>query len=248
MKFADAAWWEMVAETIAALHVEVGVPVTPQTVGAMAFQARELGRNGGALRAWLAAQPRPAPVPAPMPVPPAPMPVPLPTPPPAPTPSIDAIDLQRAIVTSGSPDVRGWPIGARLTELTLSPSGMAINFTKRNGPDAWPFVLNMEGGEIQYTLWVGCQIAGVWYLSGPILCISRGPDDNYVPTGPVLEPGQLPTNWYYYAGSPLATYQPRPGELVAWFVTAGVQRRDDLHIVRERSNVVLAPFQAGRFV
>jgi hypothetical protein len=242
MKFADAAWWEMVVDTIAALHVEGGMPLTPKTFGPMAFQARELGRDASALRLWLATQPHPAPVPVPpVPVPPAPAPVPVP---PVPT-SADAIDLAAAVITNGSPDVRGWPIGATLTELTLGPGGMAINFTRRNGARAWPFVIGKEGGEIQYTLWIGCRIGGRWFLSGAILCISRGPDDNYVPTGPVLDPGQLPRNWYYFAGDPLATYQPQPGEMVAWFVTAGEQRRADVHEIRERSNVVVLPFEAG---
>jgi hypothetical protein len=124
---------------------------------------------------------------------------------------------------------------------------MAVNFTKRNGPGAWPFVTGKEGGDIQYTLWVGCFLRGAWHFAASILCISRSENDNYVPTGPVLEPGQLPKNWYYFCGDPLATYQPRPGELVAWFVTSGEQRRADTHVVRERSNIVVAPFQAGRF-
>ena len=92
------------------------------------------------------------------------------------------------------------------------------------------------------------RIDGRWHLCGAILCISRREDDNYIPTGPVLTPGQLPQNWYYYAGDPLATYQPAPGEMVAWFVTAGAQRRGDVHTIRARSNIVVAPFRVGRFV
>lgn len=174
-----------------------------------------------------------------------------PDPPVPPTPSGDAIDLQMAVITSQSPDVRGWPIGAKLTALMLNPGQSDgdhsdVNFSKRNGPEAWPIVMGPEG-EIQYTLWIGCQILGIWYLCGAILCISRGPSDNYCPTGPVLKPDHLPANWYYFAGSPLAGYQPRPGELVAWFVTAGVQRRNDIHQIAERSNVVLVPFSPGTF-
>jgi hypothetical protein len=144
--------------------------------------------------------------------------------------------------------VHAWPIGAHLSSLEhFFDRASNVEFSKRYGPGAWPFVPGPEGGEIQYTLWVGCLIDGLWYFCGAILCISRGADDNYVPTGPTLEPGQLPTNWYYYAGNPLATYQPKPSELVAWFLTSGVQRRNDIHEIQERTQVVLAPFTTGAF-
>ena len=160
---------------------------------------------------------------------------------------VDQIDLSHAILTAQSPDVRAWPIGASLTELGLSASEtMSVNFTKRNGSNAWPIVMGPEG-EIQYTLWIGCKVNGQWHIAGSILCISRGPNDNYVPTGPTLQPGQVPANWYYFAGNPLATYQPQPGEPVAWFATAGVQRRTDIHTIAERTNVVLVPFSPGTY-
>jgi hypothetical protein len=163
-----------------------------------------------------------------------------------PPPAEDAIDLSQVVLTAGSPDVRRWPIGAILTRFGLSASVNAtIEFTKRNGPGSWPFVPGPEGGPIQYTLWVCCRIGGIWYGCGAILCISRAPDDNYVPTGPTLQPGHLPSNWYYFAGDPLARYQPQPGEQVAWFLTAGVQRRQDTHLVAERTQVMLAPFSEG---
>lgn len=256
MTFADEAWWQMVTATIHALHGELDAAPTMHTVGGMGYRARELGWDVDQLRAWLATQ-TPGSPPAPVPVPPVPVP-PVPPEPPA---SADAIDLSLAVITAQSPDVRAWPIGTRITEFTISHDGtIAINFDKRNGPNAWPFVMGAEG-EIQYTLWVGCQIpfGGLWYFSGVLLCISRGPNDNYVPTGPTLAPGQLPNNWYYFAGNPLATYQPAPGERVCWFVTSGVQRRADIHQVfdkdghvisdiAERSNIIAAPFQAGKFV
>jgi hypothetical protein len=176
---------------------------------------------------------------------PSPVSVTVPPPPPR---GVDQIDLSHAVLTAQSPDVRGWPIGASMTEIGLSASeAMSVNFTKRHGPNAWPFVNGPEGGDLQYTLWVGCKIRGQWHLAGSILCISRGPDDNYVPSGPTLQPGQLPSNWYYFAGNPMATYQPQPGEQVAWFVTSGVQRRNDIHKIAERTNVVVVPFSPGTY-
>jgi hypothetical protein len=171
-------------------------------------------------------------------------------PPPDPPPhdGADMIDFSTVVITRDSPDVKSWPIGAKFLRIDLSKTSDAgINFSKKNGSDAWPFVRGPEGGEIQFTLWVACNIGGVWYACGSILCISRSPTDNYVPTGPTLAPGQLPNNWYYFCGDPLQEYQPQPGEQVAWFLTAGVQRRNDIHTVAERTQVVLAPFSEGSF-
>jgi hypothetical protein len=166
-----------------------------------------------------------------------------PDPPPTPT-GADEIDFTNVAITRESPDVRRWAITANLSSLKLYADRDAeLDFTKRTGAGAWPFVTNMEGGEIQYTLWVGCYINSIWYFAACIECISRSPSDNYVPTGPTLQPGQLPNNWYYFTGSPLATYQPAPGEKVAWLLTAGAQRRDDIHIVAERSQVIVRPFE-----
>lgn len=175
-----------------------------------------------------------------------------PTPPIPPIPPVtgDAIDLSQAVLGAQCPDVRPWPIRSKLTLVGMGGveegQGMALDFDRRWGANAWPIVMGPEG-EIQYTLWVGCNINGVWHIAGSILCISRGQFDNYVPTGPALRVGQLPGNWYYFAGSPLATYQPKPGEMVAWFLTAGVQRRTDVHALTERTQVVLVPFQPGTY-
>lgn len=172
-----------------------------------------------------------------------------PDPTPVPPSGDDMIDLADAVITSESPNIKGWTKASKLSSLFLSETGdMNVDFDKRwVKPGAWPFIIGQEGGEIQYTLWVGCLIAGLWYVSGIIRCISRGMSDNYVPTGPILRPGQLPQNCYYFAGSPLANYQPAPGELVAWFLTAGDQRRGDIHVVTERTQVVVAPFSPRTF-
>ncbi len=177
--------------------------------------------------------------------PPTPQP---PTPTPVPPSGADMIDLASAVITRETPDFRSWPKTTTITELSIREHDtMTINFTTRNGPNAWPFVAGPEGGEIQYTLGVGCRIGGVWYLSSCILCISRSPTDNYIPTGPVLDPHQLSNNFYYYAGLPLDDYDPTRGESVAFWVTAGAQRRGDIHAVHERSNVIVVPFQAGTY-
>lgn len=175
------------------------------------------------------------------------IPPPNPGPDPAPGFPADAIPMDQITIVA-SPDVRGWPVGAALTVVGLSFSAsQVLEFTKRNGPGSWPFVIGAEGGEIQYTLWVVCNTPDGWAACGVIRCISRAPNDNYVPTGPTLAPGQLPTNWYYFAPWPLGGYQPQPGEPVGWFLTAGDQRRGDIHTITERTNIVVAPFSPGTF-
>lgn len=166
----------------------------------------------------------------------------------------DAIDMQSVIITPQSPDVRSWPVGAHLSSVGIyyGDKEMTIDFSKRWGPGAWPIVRNMEGGEIQYTLWYLTQLGhpnGPWYAGGGIDCISRGENDNYVPTGGVLNPRQIPDNWFYFltGDGTLGNYQPAIGEPVGWFLTAGAQRRDDVHVVMERTQIVIAPFMGGVF-
>lgn len=174
---------------------------------------------------------------------------PHPDPPIPPALGVDQLDLSQVVITESSPDVREWPKTAIISSLSLSAaSDMTILFNRMFGEKAWPFLAGSEEGEIQYTLWVGCNIGGKWYFAGVILGICRSESDNYLPTGPALRSSQLPVNWYYYTNEPLASYQPAPGEKVAFMVTSGVQRRNDLHVVAERSNVVLVPFQEGFFV
>lgn len=172
-------------------------------------------------------------------------PIPLPPIPPVPTPTgDDMIDFSSALMTSQSPDIRWYPKTARFSSLSLSAtSHMMLDFSKKTGPDAWPkFVAKGFADPLQYTLSVGCKIHNQWYFSCVIDCI-----EDYIPTGPALYPNQLPQNWYYFAGAPLSLYSPSPNELVAFVVTAGVQRRDNQFVVQERSNVVLVPFAVGTY-
>ena len=167
---------------------------------------------------------------------------------PVPPPTTDAIDINSVVFTSGTPNVRSWPIGTSLQGLSLSDTVNAdVQFDRATGPNAWPFVTGPEGGDIQFTLWPVCQIHGTWYTFGSILCIIRSETDHYVPTGPTLQPSQLPNNWYYPAGAPLATYQPQPGEQVGWFLTAGAQRLGNTFAIQARSQIVLAPFTSGTY-
>lgn len=229
------------------------------------------GQNEAQVRQWLHDQaeavayrnrpPAPPPVVAPPVVEPPVVDPPVVAPPPHEPPlttdiAPDAIRMDDVLTTRESPDVSFWRVGTKITEFEIADDGtIRINFDKRNGEHAWKFVRNMEGGEIQYTLWIVCFIQGRWWACGAIEGISRDVNDNYLNTGPMFAVnvegsglGQLPKNWYYFAGEPLSRYQPQIGEMVGWFVTAGAQRRDDIHLVPERSNVIVAPFRVGRFV
>jgi hypothetical protein len=180
-------------------------------------------------------RPQPAAEPTPTPAP-APEPQPAPAPAPAPT-SDDAVDIHQITVV-GSVDVRDWPATAKIRVLDFSSSGVAIDFTKKEGPGRWPDVVpNGWDGPIQYTVWMVVNHGGRLYTAGGVefwhgLGRSGGP------------PSQFANNWYYnpQLWAPLTFHQPGVGEQVGFFVTAGDQRAKDAHIVAERSNIVVISF------
>lgn len=178
-----------------------------------------------------AAQPAPTPSPTPPP----------PPPPPAPSGPSDGLDLHSAIITGGSPaDVASWAITTQITAMDFE-NGVQVTFSKKDGPGRWPDVVPPGwDGPLEYTLWMVVNIGGQWYTSGGVefwngLQYSGGPAD------------QFAYNWYYnpQVWGPLANHQPANGEQVGFFVSAGDARVKDVHIVAERSNVVVLPFPSG---
>lgn len=159
---------------------------------------------------------------------------------------LDMIDLSQAEVSSGDcPDVRSWPIGTSLNGVTFAQGeryergNVMLEFKER---DTLPPAIGTQG-PISYTLWGGCYIAGVWRILPWVECIKQ-----YIPTGDLLVPGQLPSNILYYARPPLLGYQPSPGEKIALFVTTGDTRRQNAQVVQPwRSSVVTVPFQVGQW-
>ena len=180
-------------------------------------------------------RPQPAAEPTPVPVP---VPAPVPTPPaPVPT-SPDAIDLHQVTSINPAVDVANWPITTKITVLDFNSGGIAVEFSKKDGPGRWPDVTPPGwDGPIQYTIWMVENIGGRWYTSGGVeywygLGRQGGP------------PSQFANNWYYspQVWGPLASHQPAVGEQVGFFITAGDQRAKDVRLVTERSNVVVVSF------
>jgi hypothetical protein len=144
------------------------------------------------------------------------------------------------VTIRNSPDVRGWPVTAKLTKLELRPDGAHVEFDKQNDPGSWPDV-PFGAGTIQYTLWIVLNINGQWFAMGGIE-FWRGLDANGG------GPANFAANWYYDANrwAPMTGHQPAPGESVGFLVTAGDCRNLGGAIkVQERSQVVVVPFPSG---
>ena len=172
---------------------------------------------------------------------PAPTPQPTPTPAPSPTPGPaggDQVDLHQVTILASAPDVANWPVTTAITAIDINGGGIAVAFSKKDGPGRWPDVVppGWDGG-IEYTLWLVVSHGGRLYTAGGIeywngLDRSGGP------------PSMIAQNWYDSPAvwSPLNQHQPAVGEQVGFFVTAGDQRAKDVRSVTERSNVVIVRF------
>ena len=149
----------------------------------------------------------------------------------------DAFDLSQAVVhNSPTP---AWPIAAALTRLECRADGVHVTFSKKDGAGRWPDVVPPGWtGPIQYTLWLGMRIAGEWHVAG----ILEYWHDLDASGGNITENDQIRLNWTYDCDQ--MARQPLPGERVAFFVTAGSQRKKDAWKVHERSQVVTVLFPA----
>jgi hypothetical protein len=127
---------------------------------------------------------------------------------------------------------------AKLTTLVMGPSGINVDFTKKNGPDRWPDVFPPGfSGPIQYCLGMAWKIDGRWYASAPIEMWN----DRLEGGGP---PQDYALNWFYnpIRWAPMTFHQPQPGETIGFFVVAGdVRGFNSNQKFQERSNVVLIP-------
>jgi hypothetical protein len=174
---------------------------------------------------------------------PAPIVLPPPLPPPdvpsGPSPG-DALNLSSAAVYNSPADIASWPATARITRVDMSPgSGLNLEFTtKGSWPDYTPAGWD---GPLQYTVWAVVNINGRWNTSGFIQMWRGRPSTG----APILS--EFARNWAYDGRwGPMMGYQPRAGEQMGFFVSAGNARGESgVTSRRERSNVVLIPLPGG---
>lgn len=138
----------------------------------------------------------------------------------------DAIDPGSIQVVGGSPDVRHWAVTATVTRVTLWSGNLEVIAP---AVDGWPQSIPPGwDGPIQYTLWLVVQKDGVWRTTGS-LEFWKGKTQTGSPLSSAL------ADWYYYAPE---IGQPQPGDVVGLFLANGDQRRKDVRIVEQRTNIV----------
>jgi len=142
----------------------------------------------------------------------------------------------------------GWPTTTQITKLELRPTGVHIEFSKRDGAGRWPDVTPAGWqGPLQYCLGIAMLIDGTWHVTAPIqfwfgLDASGGNVGDPAPRDNGIV-GTIHGDWCYSAEWGPMQRQPAPGERVGFFVVAGnVRGVDDVVSVRERSNIVVVPF------
>jgi hypothetical protein len=152
---------------------------------------------------------------------------------------VQPFDLRQATIVGG-PDFSNWAVTTTITVLDMGPTGIYLEFDKKDGPGRWPDVhppTFAPEGSIQYCIGLALNINGHWYASAPMEMwygLPRG-------GGP---PQQYARNWFYdpIRWAPMTGYQPAVGELIGVFVVAGDTRAFNSAVaVQERSNVVLVP-------
>lgn len=161
--------------------------------------------------------------------------------------SHDAIDLSRVTVHSSPRDIASWPITTTIDRLTMRPGkehGLSFTFSANA---TWPdYVPPGWEGPIQYTVWAGVQVAGIWHVAGFIQMWRARPCTG----APILEFWQ---EWAYDEGrwGALAAARPKAGDQMIFLLSAGNARKGsagrepDVTSVRERSNVVLVSLPPG---
>lgn len=172
----------------------------------------------------------------------------------------DAIDLSTAVVHNSPADVASWPIRSRVLSMSMTPAGapndgIAMYFNARS---TWPnYTPPGWDGPIQYTIWAGVRINGVWHVSGFMQMwrerIATGaPLLQVVPQCTIngvirYNNNNFACNWAYDSRwGAMMGYQPSAGETMIFFATAGNARGvGTVTSVRERTNVVMVNLPAN---
>jgi len=172
----------------------------------------------------------------------------------------DAIDLSQAIVHNSPVDVASWAVTRRISTITMSPEGSGqagLHFDDASHA-GWPdYTPPGWDGPIQYTVWAGVNMGGVWHIAGVIqMWRDRGstgaPILHVVPScqvngATVFNNNNFACNWVYDGrwGS-MTGYNPSAGEGMIFFLTAGNARGvGTVSSVRERTNAVMVNMPAN---
>jgi hypothetical protein len=156
--------------------------------------------------------------------------------------NVQPFSLQQATILDSPDNFAFFAETAKITDLVLGPSGINVDFTKKNGPDRWPDIIPPGfSGPIQYCLGMAWKIDGRWYASAPIEMWN----DRAEGGGP---PQDYALNWFYNPArwAPMTFHQPQVGETIGFFVVAGdVRGFNSNQKYQERSNVVMVPMPDG---
>jgi len=158
---------------------------------------------------------------------------------------MDAIDLSAAIVHSSPQDIADWPTTTAITKLTIQPgqnNGLSFVF---DANQTWPdYTIPGWDGPIQYTVWAGALLEGVWHVAGLLQMWRTKPSTG----APILAQWG---DWCYDANrwGPMVSYRPKAGDDMVFFLSAGDARGGTwpggVTSVRERSAVVKVALPAG---
>jgi len=156
--------------------------------------------------------------------------------------AVQPFNLQQATILDSPDNFAFFAETAKITTLIMGPSGINVDFTKKNGPDRWPDIFPPGfSGPIQYCLGMAWKIDGHWYASAPIEMWN----DRAEGGGP---PQDYALNWFYnpVRWAPMTFHQPEVGETIGFFVVAGdVRGFNSNQKYQERSNVVMVPMPDG---
>lgn len=160
-------------------------------------------------------------------------------------------DLSQATILQSGFD-SSWTVTTRIDELELGANGVRLKFSKQDGEGRWPNVRPPGwDGDLQYNLGMVMKgDDGRWYAAAAIqFWYGLTHNGGNVGDATIIDPvtkirGQIAGQWFYFV--PEMQRQPRVGEMVGFFVTAGDVRQNARNItVRERSNVVMVPFPSA---
>ena len=152
--------------------------------------------------------------------------------------NVQPFSLQQATILDSPDNFAFFAETAKITTLIMGPTGINVDFTKKNGPDRWPDIVPPGfSGYIQYCLGMAWKIDGRWYASAPIEMWNDRPEGGGPPQDYALNWFYNPTRW-----APMTFHQPAVGETIGFFVVAGDTRGfNSNQKYQERSNVVMVP-------